>query len=426
MANKPQPISVIPAVRVADACPRGQRAGLVPETLVFQQAAGNGEESSVTFVPLDHVGAIISHVPTNRIGDRGRKNQAKPLAHYVGSRSGPVLVRAPYRDPAQAMRGARALLASCRRNGSTCHCVVAVSSAVFSKLEAQAVLSDEGCIRHLSPTLQILRDQCADLKIPASLLAEFRGSSLHADWVRRLIVLAARSDQPVLILGETGTGKEIVARQIHDLGPLASGPFQAVNCAGISENLLESELFGHVKGAFSGAIRNKPGFWTLARNGTLFLDEVGDLNPTHQAKILRALESRKYTPVGAEQEIFSNARILAATNRDLPAMIRAGTFREDLYYRLFAFRIRTPSISAHPEDVPELAFYLWGKIKGSRPLPAPVLRLLASMPWPGNVRELRSFLNHLNLFANRKPVTTALALAVLAECRGMVPGLADS
>ena len=425
MANKPQPIPVIPAVRVADACPRGQRVGLVPETLVFQQAAGNGEESSVTFVPLEHVGEIINHVPTNRIGDRGRKNQAKPLAHYVGSRSGPVLVRAPYGDPSQAMRGARALLAACRRRGTTCHCIVAVSAALFSKLEARAVISDEGCIRHLSPALQVLRDQCADLKIPASLCNNFVGSSLHADWVRRLIVLAARSEQPVLILGETGTGKEVVARQIHDLSDRSTGLFIPVNCAGIAENLLESELFGHVKGAFTSADYDKTGLWMVANKGTLFLDEVGDLSRPHQAKILRALEEGHFTPVGSTKEISSNARILAATNRDLPAMIRAGTFREDLYYRLFAFRIRTPSLASHPDDIPELARHLWEKIGGPKNLPDSVLRLLVSLPWPGNARELRSFLNHLFLYSNRKPVTTALAVAVLEECRGRAVQFSD-
>lgn len=424
MANKTLSNLVIPAVRVADGLPRGQRANLLPDTLVFQQAAGNGADASVTFVALTHVDDITGRFPSNRIGDRGRKNQAKPLAHYVGMRRGPVLVRAPYKDPSQAMRGARALLAYCRNRGLACHCIVAVSVTVFSKLESMA--TEMAADTHpLSSEMQVLREQCADLKIPASLTDEFRGSSQHADWVRRLIVLAARSDQPVLILGETGTGKEIVAHQIHNLGPHASGQFCPVNCAGISEHLLESELFGHVKGAFSGAFCDKDGFWYVARNGTLFLDEVGDLTLTHQAKILRALEEHEFTPVGSTKEVRSNAHIVAATNRNLPAMIRAGTFREDLYYRLAAFRIHTPSLADHPGDVPDLALYLWEKITGLRTLPAPVLRLLASLPWPGNVRELRSFLNHLHLYANRKPITTALTLAVLAECRGIFPSPQD-
>jgi transcriptional regulator with GAF, ATPase, and Fis domain len=420
MANKPLSNIVIPAVRVADDVPRGQRANLLPDTLVFQQAAGNGEGSSVTFVALTYVDEIINRFPSNKVGDRGRKNQAKPLAHYVGMRRGPVLVRAPYKDPAQAMRGARALLTYCRSRGLSCHCIVAVSAAVFAKLESKAAEMKED--RHpLPPEMQILREQCADLKIPASLSAEFRGSSEHADWVRRLILLAARSNQPVLILGETGTGKEIVAHQIHDCSTRFAGPFRTVNCAAIPDSLFESELFGHVKGAFTNALFTKTGLWKAAHNGTLFLDEVGDLSLSHQAKILRALEDRKFTPVGDTDEVRSNARIVAATNRDLPAMIRAGTFREDLYYRLAAFRIRTPSLADHPADVPDLALYLWEKITGLRTLSAPVLRLLTSLPWPGNVRELRSFLNHLHLYANRKPVTTALTLAVLAECRGIFP-----
>ncbi len=418
MANKPQPNDVIPSVRVSDDQPRGQRAGLIADALVFQQAAGNGEASSVTFIAMDHVGDIISHFPPNKSCDRGRKNKAKQLSHYVGSRNGTFLVRAPdYEDPVQTLRGARAQLAHCRRKELSCHLIVAVTNELFSKLESRANPTDEGS-HTLPPAMSVLREQCADLKIPASLRDKFLGTSLHADWVRRLIVLAARSDQPVLILGETGTGKEIVARQIHELSGRSTGLFVPVNCAGISENLLESELFGHVKGAFTGAVSDKIGFWTAARKGTLFLDEVGDLSPSHQAKILRALEEKHFNRVGSTDEVKSEARILAATNRDLPAMIRAGTFREDLYYRLFAFRIRTPSIAAHPEDVPEIAMHLWAKIGGPKNLPASVLRLLASLPWPGNVRELRSFLNHLLLFSNRKPITTALALAVLAECRG--------
>jgi transcriptional regulator with PAS, ATPase and Fis domain len=227
----------------------------------------------------------------------------------------------------------------------------------------------------------------------------------------------------VLIQGETGTGKEVVALAIRDFGPRAGQPFIPVNCGGFSADLLESELFGHVKGAFTGALREKPGLWTLAHAGTLFLDEISELTPQHQVKVLRALEDGTYRAVGGEKEFKSGARIIAATNRDLRQMVEAGTFREDLYYRLFTFRIRTPALREHPEDIPELAAHFWQKFAGAAcpPLPVEVMQELKAYRWPGNVRELRSFLINVFTFADSRPVTVPMIRAVMRDRHG--PGI---
>lgn len=158
----------------------------------------------------------------------------------------------------------------------------------------------------------------------------------------------------MLILGDTGTGKELVARAIHDHSARRAKRFMLVNCGAIPYDLLESELFGHVKGAFTDATYDKPGLWELADKGTLFLDEIGDLHPNHQVKILRALEDKKIRPIGGTKEIEVDARIIAATNRDLFSMVQARQFREDLYYRLCPFPIYTPTLPDHPEDIPTI------------------------------------------------------------------------
>ena len=193
-----------------------------------------------------------------------------------------------------------------------------------------------------------------------------------------------------------------------------------VNCGGIPHELLESELFGHKKGSFTGATRDKPGLWTLARRGTLFLDEIGDLSLVHQVKILRALEEGRYRPVGDSSEITSHARIVAATNRDLPQMVAAGLFREDLYYRLFTFPIRTPALREHPDDIPELTVHFWKKIANerARPLPAAVTQSLRRYAWPGNARELRSFLINVFLLADKTPPDVPFIRAVMQDRLG--------
>jgi hypothetical protein len=262
--------------------------------------------------------------------------------------------------------------------------------------------------------------------IPEKLEQAFVGASRTAGCVRRMIVVAARSDCPVLIVGETGTGKEIVAHQIHELSDRRRKPFLAVNCAAISSELLESELFGHVPGAFTGANRLKPGLVDAAKDGVLFLDEVGDLNARHQAKVLRLLDSGDYMRVGSVTVQKCRARIVAATNRDLGAMVEQGTFRADLYYRLFSFMIRTPSLREHPADIPALVDHFWRSIsKSGKALPADVVALLQAYPWRGNARELRGFLTSVFVMACGKTPNAALVREAFGGWTGMSPWHGD-
>jgi len=205
----------------------------------------------------------------------------------------------------------------------------------------------------------------------------------------------AASPATVLILGETGTGKERVARTIHELSPRHAGPFVAVNCAALPDTLLESELFGYKKGAFTGAVTNKPGRFALANGGTLFLDEIGSISPALQVRLLRVLQERTYDALGATRPERTDARIIAATNTDLAGAMRRGAFREDLYYRLNVVRIELPPLRRRVEDIPLLVAQfierfnrLHGKaVQGIAP---EALALLMGHDWPGNVRELEN------------------------------------
>ena len=221
------------------------------------------------------------------------------------------------------------------------------------------------------------------------------GRSAAMRTVHDLIRRCAPVDTTVLIRGETGTGKELVARRLHLLGPRRAGPFVAVNCAAIPGNLLESELFGHEAGAFTGAAARRTGRFEAADGGTLFLDEIGELASDLQAKLLRALESREVAPVGADAARSVDVRVVAATNRDLEQQIEAGRFREDLYYRLRVVEIGVPPLRERPEDIVELAERFSAQIgpKVGRPgvrLSAGARERLVAHPWRGNVRELKN------------------------------------
>ena len=203
---------------------------------------------------------------------------------------------------------------------------------------------------------------------------------------------AANSEATVLIAGESGTGKEVLARLIHQHSPRAQGPMVAVNCAAIPENLLESELFGHVKGAFTGAVSNRKGRFQSAAGGTLFLDEIGELRLDLQAKLLRAIQERVVAPVGADQPEAVDVRLIAASNRDLYAAIGQGTFREDLYYRLGVILLHLPPLRERREDIPGLVAHFLLKVgapAGVR-FSAGALARLKAHPWPGNIRELQN------------------------------------
>ena len=218
------------------------------------------------------------------------------------------------------------------------------------------------------------------------------GTNVMKD-VLELAARVAPLDTTVLVCGESGTGKEYIVRMIHDQSARRDGPFVSINCAALTETLLESELFGHVRGAFTGAVREKTGLFEVASNGTLFLDEIGEVAPTVQAKLLRALQEREIRRVGGERTIKINARIVAATNRDLHAAVAAGTFREDLYFRLGAFVITIPPLRERREDIPALvhAFVRRAASRVNRDvttISSEAMTALMRYRWPGNIREL--------------------------------------
>jgi two-component system nitrogen regulation response regulator NtrX len=226
------------------------------------------------------------------------------------------------------------------------------------------------------------------------------GESESLRSLRTQIARAAPSNGRVLIYGENGTGKELVARSIHFQSLRADGPFVEVNCAAIPEDLIESELFGHTRGAFTGAVTTKKGKFELADGGTLFLDEIGDMTLKTQAKVLRALQEQKIEPVGGQASVPVDVRVIAATNKRLEEEIRRGAFREDLYFRLNVVPFQVPPLRERPEDVPLLARHFMTEISaeyGRRPkeFSAEALALLTSQAWPGNVRELRNTIERL-------------------------------
>ena len=220
------------------------------------------------------------------------------------------------------------------------------------------------------------------------------GKSPAMDRLRDLIKRVANATTSVLITGESGTGKEMVARALHFQSPRAEEPFVVLNCGAIPENLIESELFGHIKGAFTGASAAKEGLFRAANGGTLFLDEVGELPPALQVKLLRVLQDRKVRPLGGSTEVEVDVRVVAATNRDVESEVEAGTFREDLFYRLNVIRIEVPPLRERPEDIPVLAGYFLQKhtaLQGRRLEFSPeAIRWLAQQSYAGNVRELEN------------------------------------
>ncbi|HKF49315.1 MAG TPA: sigma-54 dependent transcriptional regulator [Terracidiphilus sp.] len=225
-------------------------------------------------------------------------------------------------------------------------------------------------------------------------LGSMIGRSGEMEKLYRILSKVAQSAHPVLILGESGTGKELVARTIHAYGPNAQKPFLPVDCGSLVPTLIESELFGYVKGAFTGANRSKDGLLVSAEGGTVFLDEIGELPLDLQAKLLRALQEREVRPVGATHRVPIKARIVAATNRDLAAMVEKGTFRKDLFYRLNVVNLRLPSLRDRKEDIPLLAAHFLDRVSREHAqkftLSDEVLRTMMRYEWPGNVRELEN------------------------------------
>jgi two-component system NtrC family response regulator len=222
---------------------------------------------------------------------------------------------------------------------------------------------------------------------------EIVGASGAISKVKKLIQDLAGSEAPVLIRGDSGTGKELVARAVHKTSGRAAGPFIAINCAAIPDSLLESELFGYERGAFTGANKRKLGHFQLAGGGTLFLDEIGDLPATLQSKLLRVLEDHRITPLGATKEVKVDIRLVSATNRPLEDDIKNGRFREDLYYRINVFPIYLPPLRERREDIRDIATHLLAKAnRDPKDLSEEALRRLLIYHWPGNIRELKNVL----------------------------------
>ncbi|PWT91186.1 MAG: Fis family transcriptional regulator [Blastocatellia bacterium] len=223
-------------------------------------------------------------------------------------------------------------------------------------------------------------------------LGNIIGRSTRMLSLYQMIETVAQVQSTVLVTGESGTGKELVARAIHDMSPRAEKPFVSVNCGAFTETLLESELFGYVKGSFTGANANRKGLFEAANSGTIFLDEIGEMSPAMQVKLLRVLQERKVRPVGATEETLVDTRVIAATNRDLASMVTAGTFREDLYYRISVIPIELPPLRERAEDISELATHFVDKFCAATgrklSISESAMRLLERYSWPGNVREL--------------------------------------
>jgi two-component system nitrogen regulation response regulator GlnG len=237
---------------------------------------------------------------------------------------------------------------------------------------------------------------------------EMVGRSPAMQGVFKRIALVAPRDASVLITGESGTGKELVARAVHRHSPLRDGPFLPVHVAALNPNLVESELFGHIKGSFTGASQARTGLFALADGGTVFLDELGDIPLSVQVKLLRVLEHNEIYPVGGSQPTRMNVRVLAATHRDLERLVAEGSFRHDLYFRLNVFRIHLPPLRERLDDVVPLAEHFLSRLdRRVLPLAAETVTYLSSQPWPGNVRELRNALEHAVIVARGGPVLPA-------------------
>lgn len=235
------------------------------------------------------------------------------------------------------------------------------------------------------------------------------GESKPMEQVRRLISKVAPTESTVLIRGETGAGKELVARAVHDQSDRAAAPFVAINCGALPETLIESELFGHAKGAFTGADEHRVGLFEVANGGTIFLDEIGELPKAMQAKLLRVLESREIRRVGENKTVSINVRVVCATHRDIEDMVAEGEFREDLMYRINTFEIHLPALRERSGDIPELAVHLLKRFRpGAKPIEQQLsddaIEALNAHVWPGNVRELANVIEHATILCDEGPI----------------------
>ncbi|MFT5432299.1 MAG: two-component system response regulator HupR/HoxA [Myxococcota bacterium] len=289
-------------------------------------------------------------------------------------------------------------------------------------------LLDERDLSRLGDLLEVIADELAGVASSDGDPRRFGDLIGNSPKMQRLYLMldkVAKSDTTVLIIGENGTGKEVVARSIHEMGPRGDQNFVATNCAALADTLLETELFGHVKGAFTGAIRDKPGLFQVAHGGTLFLDEVGDTSPAMQVKLLRVLQEGTFIPVGATSPVSVDVRVLAATNRPLRKMVENGSFREDLYYRLNVIGLQVPPLRERKSDLRALCDHFTGQMakkqrsKAPKKLSEDVMRYFWEFDWPGNVRQLENEIERLTVLSGDAEVIgpTYLSPAVLTAGR---------
>ena len=274
--------------------------------------------------------------------------------------------------------------------------VKAIQHGAYDFLEKPLKFDDE-ILPKMKRALELKRLVSENRNLKSTLIKKWKlvGSSEKMNYLNRQIDMAAPTNSRILITGESGTGKEIIARLLHQKSPRCENPFVEVNCAAIPQDLIESELFGHEKGSFTGASERKIGKFELADKGTLFLDEIGDMSLITQSKVLRVIETQTFQRVGGSKNIRVDTRIIAATNKDLSSEVKKGSFREDLYFRLNVISISSPSLRERPEDIPELVNHFVSLISsesGIKPkeISLDVIRMFEKYEWPGNIRELKN------------------------------------
>ena len=298
--------------------------------------------------------------------------------------------------------------------------VKAIKLGAYDYLEKPLDLERVLTLARNSIQLEILKRENAALRKGQFLEDEMIGNTEGMQKIREIVAQSAPSDSRVMILGENGTGKELVARMIHSRSNRSSRPFVEVNCAAIPENLIESELFGHEKGAFTNAVARRRGKFELADGGTLFLDEVADMALEAQAKMLRAIQEMSFERVGGEEQLHVDVRIISATNRNITREIERGNFREDLYFRLNVIPISVPSLRERRDDLPTLIDYFHKKLSDDNDAPTlrftdEAMNLLMEYPWPGNIRELKNFIERVSILVDEAEVTEETARYYLGE-----------
>jgi two-component system nitrogen regulation response regulator NtrX len=300
--------------------------------------------------------------------------------------------------------------------------VQAVKMGAFDFLEKPLSLDRTMTVVRNALAIEDLRRENRNLRDSLFIEDKMIGGSPAMTKVKDLIGQAAGSDSRILILGENGTGKELVAREIHRQSARAAGPFIELNCAAIPENLIESELFGHEKGAFTSALARRRGRFETAHGGTLFLDEIADMSLATQAKVLRVLQETRFERIGGEEQISVDVRVISATNKDIKEQIRKGKFREDLYFRINVVPIVVPPLRERIADLPELAAYFMEKFKRPsekkpRVVSPEAMKLLAAYHWPGNIRELKNFVERVNIMTEEPEISAAAVKGYLGAAR---------